>query len=108
MDDRINKLPVWAQNHISDLNSRIRVLENGLREAEAALTAGPDDSEIFAEVNDVTRPLGKAQDTVITFGTGANTYTASLDRDGVLSVEGVRDLILEPVASYEINLRLKD
>lgn len=108
MDERIAKLPVWAQNHVGDLNSRIRALESDLRQAETALAAGPDDSEVFAETNDVTRPLGKAEAVAITFGSGVNSYTASLDRDGALSVEGVRDLVLEPVSSYEVTLRLKD
>lgn len=105
MDERLAKLPVWAQNHIADLNSRIQAVESQLREMETTLQAGPDDSDVFAETGDVSRPLGK--DVTITFSSGADSYTASL-RDGTLHVESIQDLILEPVSAYAVVLRLKD
>jgi hypothetical protein len=104
VDERIAKLPVWAQNHIADLASRARSLESQLDEANRALEAGPEDSEVFAESADVTRPLGR--DVAVTFRTGAGMFTASL-KDEALHIDGSRDLVLEPSSSFEVALRLK-
>ncbi|MER7488742.1 hypothetical protein ABTY20_23115 [Streptomyces sp. NPDC126497] len=105
MDDRIRKQPAWVRDHISDLNSRIASLSAALDEARAALTAGPDDSDVFAEMSDVSRPLGKGVD--VTFGTGDDTYTVSL-RDEALYVDAARDLSIEPVTSFVVVLRMKE
>ena len=102
LDERIDKLPKWAQSHIGDLNTRIRVLEASREESEAALTAGPEDSDVFAEMSDVSRPLGKGVE--IRFGSGASAYTVAM-RDGALHIDVTGDLVIEPQSTFEVVVR---
>lgn len=44
----------------------------------------------------------------ISFKAAANTYTVSLREDGSLLVDGVIDLLLEPLQSYSVAIRSKE
>lgn len=105
LDDRIAKLPAWLQRHISDLESRIRAQEKELETLRASMAVGPEDSDVFAEVGDVERPLGKGAS--IDFRRDGYSYTVVLRADGRLRIESTEDLVLEPSTPYEVFVHLK-
>jgi hypothetical protein len=103
--ERIAKLPLWVQDHIRELILDKGKLEEDLQYAEEFAEVGPNDSTIFAEANNIVRPLGK--DAVISFRHGDEHFLVELQEDGSLKVEASQDLLIEPSQPYEVVLRLK-
>ena len=101
-DDRINKLPKWAQNHIEKMICRIRELE-GLqtRQEKTAVSFGftlkCDEEGYLPEHTSVRFDLGV--DGVI------ECYRRKTGNRFVLDIHGLRNgIIVQPVASNVVHI----
>lgn len=106
LEARISKLPAWVQDHIRTLERHAEHLEGQYEELKATVEAGPEDSDVFAEIDGTTRPLGKGGD--VSFRVASGDYTVHLQEDGGLGVDATHDLVIEPTdAPYQVVLRMK-
>ncbi|MER5754376.1 hypothetical protein [Streptomyces sp. NPDC002088] len=103
-DERLGKQPAWVQDHIRSLNQQITGLESQVEELSDALKAGPEGSNVYAEIGDVPRPLGK--DVLVQFWAGGHAYSVTVEDDGLV-VDATRNLVIEPVETYKAVLRMK-
>lgn len=104
--ERIAKLPAWVRDHISKLQHESTVWEGQYEELRETLEV-PDsgDSDVFAEIGDTDRPLGKG--VTVVFRVGRESYTVMLTEGGGLSVSATQGLFIELSQSYEAILRMK-
>jgi hypothetical protein len=103
--ERLAKMPLWLQEHVSGLETRISSLEGLLREMTATAEAGPAESNVFAEIGDTERPLGR--DVEVSFKTDRQTYTVGLQPDGALLVDAAVDVLVEPLSTFSLMVRSK-
>jgi len=97
----INKLPKWAQQ-------KIERLENDLAYAKERLTAGPENSNTFADPYGDPRPLGEG--TAIEFHLGGaddrhKRIRVRITERGWLDINGGDMLIVRPNASNSIEVK---
>lgn len=98
-DERISKLPKWAQRYISEL-------EQDNETYKAKLSAGPEDSDTFADPYDTERPLGRG--TRIRFGRSREGFTVYLDKDGELQVSSNwASVHIKPRAANALSVRME-
>lgn len=95
----VTKLPKWARQEIERL-------ERDLANANAKLSAGPEDSDTFADAysRQAQRPLGKG--TVVEFRFGEHwgqKFRARLE-DGRLKVSGGNSIAVHPRASNVVEI----
>lgn len=103
IDPREDKLPVWTRNLLADLRTRVRVLDKQNEEMQAHLENGPEGSNTFVEVDDISRPIGK--DVVVQFRLAeGKSFTAEI-RKGRLEIESEGgELVVFPRSEYQIRL----
>lgn len=101
MDERSNRLPVWARD-------RIHLLEQNLAYARARLAAGPDDSNTFADpYGDPPRPLGTDVQVQWRLYNGVYTvgcHVEAAEGDASLEVMTSRLLSVEPVSGNLVRI----
>lgn len=112
-EEDLSRLPKWAQRKISGLQDQIGVLTRNLADAHQNLTAGPADSDTFADpYSEVARPLGKR----ITVRFGGAGFNGTFDvnfADGVLQIHGqggsaIDAMAVVPKGSNAVHLRWID
>lgn len=92
------KLPKWAQHEIERL-------ERDVAHYKAKLSAGPEDSNTFADPYGTPRPLGR--DTSIEFRVGEfpRRFRARLQGEELV-VDGGDGVLVQPWATNVVRLRL--
>jgi hypothetical protein len=88
----IRSLPVWAQQHVARLVQNIERLEVNLASANATLSAGPEDSDTFADPYSEggARPLGRG--TRLRLHSTEVYFDVHIDDEGVLHVSAAGKL----------------
>jgi hypothetical protein len=91
----LSKLPKWAQ-------MRIEKLEHDVAYLRAKLSAGDEDSVVFADPHSsARRPLG---DSDVEFRLGAEKILVRVESGG-LYVNGSRGIAIEPQAGNAVHIR---
>lgn len=110
-EDRISKLPRWAQDHIHDLERKVTELE---RKVDAAYDTNPDETDVFLEDGMNDRPLPR-HSTVVFKMTDVNKrrhqredIRVRVDRDGMLEIMGGNTISIKPQATNLVRVRLHD
>lgn len=103
--DKLARLPRWAQD-------RIRTLESSLDAANERLSAGPDDSDTFADPyarfdGSQPQPLGKGVDVEYRVPGQRYGFIVKMDQDGDLKVQGEGPMQLDLSASNVVTVRLR-
>ena len=95
----VTKLPRWAQ-------SRIQKLERDVDYYQRKLSAGPENSDTFADAySDARRPLGPG--TIVEFRLPEGRVRIRTDEHGYLDVNGDDRIQIEPQASNAVRVMVK-
>lgn len=100
--DQVERLPQRVKHHI-------RTLEDRIRHQAERLSAGPDDSLVFADPHGrLPRPLGRDVTIRFSWGTsprGTDTYIDVSVEDGALQVHSSDVLLVAPEAANKLTIR---
>lgn len=100
MTGDVTKLPKWAQSEICRL-------ERDLATAYEKLTAGPEDSNTFADpYGEAERPLGDSPNIVFKWGDRhTERITVRLEGES-LSIQGGDQIMVHPRASNSVYIKI--